>query len=165
MPVTIPQSEIILRSYFETGDQPTQDQFAELIGTMFYLAAQAAAIASSAGSDAAAALARTPLAVCSAKYPGSGAGYTIEEGNNVSAVAFQNFGNPTTRHVRFSFTVPIVDADYVVSLTPLDPAIGPPQVQLVEKTITEVGFRFNVGGAVSSAIMDRLMLVVHKAFP
>ena len=37
MPVTIPQTQTILKSYFQTGSEPTQDQFAEFIGTMFYL--------------------------------------------------------------------------------------------------------------------------------
>lgn len=45
MPQTVPQTESILLSYFETGDVPTEDQFAELIRTLFYLQAQTAAAA------------------------------------------------------------------------------------------------------------------------
>lgn len=48
MPITVPQTEANLLSYFETGDTPNQDQFEELIRTFFYHYNEAIAVANSA---------------------------------------------------------------------------------------------------------------------
>lgn len=54
----IPQSQSILKSYFETGDFPTQAQFAEFIDTMFFLYQDAQANAANALAAANSALAQ-----------------------------------------------------------------------------------------------------------
>lgn len=41
MPLTVPQTQLILNSYFQNGQKPDQDKFMEFIGTMFYLFQQA----------------------------------------------------------------------------------------------------------------------------
>lgn len=44
MAATVPQTEENLLAYFQPGDVPTAEQFEELISTMFYIVAQAAAV-------------------------------------------------------------------------------------------------------------------------
>ena len=55
MSVTVPQTQSNLLSYFQTGDTPTQDQFEELIRTMFHMYQQAVTAAEEAAASAAAA--------------------------------------------------------------------------------------------------------------
>lgn len=108
--MAIPQSQTTLKSYFETGDVPTQAEFAELIDTMFALYQDAidSADAAQAAADAAeaAALAGAAKAIVSATY---NAGWTII-GNDLNVDSITIVGGS----VRVTFTEAFADANYVV---------------------------------------------------
>lgn len=110
---TIPQTQSVLLSYFQTGDEPSQDQFAEFIGTMFYLYQatlnQATAAAASAAAAVAAAQASGPLAYCRCIL-NTLQDFTITKNSNIASVAGVNVvGVPIT----FTFTTPLPDTKYV----------------------------------------------------
>jgi len=119
MPVTIPQTQQILESYFQTGSEPTAPQFQELIGTMFYLYQNALNQANQAAAAAAAAQAALALAQPRAYLiaymisvgQNNMLNFNIVKGVNIASVANPNFAtNPTT----VTFTNPLPDTNYGV---------------------------------------------------
>lgn len=160
MPVVIPQSEVILRSHFETGDKPTQDQFAEFIGTMFYLAQRAQDTADAALAVAALARARAPLVLVSATYPGSGADYNMDQRLNVDTVqASGSVGGD--RVIRVSFTEALPSTAYVVLVTLFSSNQNWTQVQIVNKTIDYVEIKVpNPGQPINGMPIQKLMLAI-----
>jgi hypothetical protein len=123
MPVTVPQTQTILESYFQTGDMPTQDQFQEFIDTMFYLyeqmteaAADAATAAAAATATANAALALAPAVLLQGTITISGGavtGFTLVSQLNVAGFAAENSGGGTGI-IDVTFTTPFANADYKV---------------------------------------------------
>lgn len=147
----IPQTETILKSYFETGDQPNQAQFAELIGTMFYLFQQAMDAAETAQDDAASALARQPQALVKATYPGSGSSYTVDAAAiNISSITVDTSGGSNAPKVRVTWTTPFSDATYRVFVSPFS-AVSPRRnnVEIVAITQAYVELRFTNENAVT----------------
>lgn len=105
MPVTVPQTEANLLAYFRTADFPNQDQFEELIRTMFYLynatlaAAEAAQAASEAVGDRAEGI---PKAWGRVRYDTSSNTITVDgEFNGV----WSKSGSGNGAKVRFTFDV------------------------------------------------------------
>lgn len=142
MPATIPQTETVLKSYFQTGDKPTQEQFEELIGTMFHLFTLAQDAADAAAADAATALARAPLALLKATTNGV-SGYTIEPGEvNIASVVASNVGQ-SSETVRVTWDTPIDTDDYKVLISVFSSA-SPRQnnVTIVAQTTDYVDLRF-----------------------
>ena len=111
---TIPQTEPVLKSYFETGDKPTEDQFVEFVGTMFHndQVTQGQAAAAEATADAALAAATT-AALLKATFVAIGTNYTINAQKNVASVQFV----ATNSRLRINFTTPFADANYIISVT------------------------------------------------
>lgn len=105
--MAIPQSQATLKSYFETGDMPSQAQFAELIDTMFYLYNEVVASSAAAASDAADALDAVnnygPKVL--AKFTSNGATVTLTAGSlnvaSVTKVAGSGVG-PFTYRITFT---------------------------------------------------------------
>jgi hypothetical protein len=98
---TIPQTQTVLQSYFQTGDMPSQDQFDELIGTMFYLFNESVSNAAAAAASAAAAAASAALLPISASL-------TLTSGTVVSLAGANGIA---------SAAVAVVSASYRVTLT------------------------------------------------
>lgn len=113
MPDVIPQTETILKSYFETGDQPKANEFREFIGTMFYLFTQSIAASDAANVNATDALNRAPKAFL--KRVG---------GVNLGALNIASFVQSGTgnANVTITWTTPFLNADYKVSITMIEQA-------------------------------------------
>lgn len=136
MPTTIPQTETILKSYFETGDQPTQLEFEELIGTMFYYDALALNAAQDAQDAADEAISLAPQ--CLLKY--TVAGTTINAQRNVASVA--SFTPDGFQAYRVTWTTPFVDEHYIVNLTWSDATVNVMGMRIISQQATHIDFRF-----------------------
>jgi len=159
----VPQTETILKSYFETGDQPTQTQFEEFIGTMFYLYQLAQNTAVQASDNADDAVSHAPLAMVTARYV-SGTAYTLDSQQNIASIQTRRVSDSVLDNVgnlklRFNFTTPIVDANYVLALTPMSATQAAQQINLISKTVDY--FEIQIGPASSgSNIIERIDLVL-----
>jgi len=159
---SVPQLESILKSYFETGDRPSQTEFDEFIGTMFYLYVDAKTTAIDAANDAADAVSHAPMAMVAAHYV-SGTSYAIDAQSNITSVetrrvsdsVLDNVGN---RKLRFNFTTPLASVDYVVSFTPFSASQSWSQVQLIAKTVNYIEIAVEVSG--SGAAVTNVELIV-----
>lgn len=129
MPITIPQTQTVLLSYFQTGDEPTANQFAELIGTMFYLyqemlnaSAQTQTLATATQALVNGSL---PRAYLSAKIASVGAGnivvWTLNKSLNIASVSGANF---TENATYVTFNNPFPDTNYNVIAFWTGPQIG-----------------------------------------
>lgn len=159
----IPQDQVTLLSYFETGDKPTQAQYTELIETMFWLYQDAKDKAQQAADDAAEALSHAPQAMVAAHYV-SGTSYTIDAQSNIASVTTRRISDSGLDNVgniklRFAFTTPMADALYVALLTPLSGSQNWDRVSLVTKTVDYV--ELVVGNPSGGTIHpDRVELIV-----
>lgn len=88
---TVPQTQTILKSYFQTGSVPTSTNYAELIDTMFYYVAQADSNAVNAANSANAA---QSFFLATAKVQLSVAGTnlvaTLTNANNIASCSVTN---------------------------------------------------------------------------
>ena len=132
MPITVPQDEVTLLSYFKTGDKPTQDQYEELIRTFFYLLQVANDNAQDAIDIANALAPRTALAMASAVHPGVGTTYTIENDFNVASIV--TLTGPS--RIRITFDTALAGTDYIVQVTPFTGTANPDQIQLITRGTT-----------------------------
>lgn len=121
MPVTVPQTLPNLLSYFQTGDTPTQDQFEELIRTMFFLYqetldAAAAAEASAAAVEAAAAQ-YGPRILLTATIPNTSSNvWTNRYSRGVASIAHvsaSGVGADAKRVLQVNFSAALSDAYYI----------------------------------------------------
>lgn len=109
----IPESQATLKSFFETGDKPTQAQFAELIDTMFYLYQAAQTAANAAVVTANAAMAATGLAMFSAPAVGGlGAAVVPDQQQNISSITYIG-----AQVYRVTFVTPFINLRYLVAMT------------------------------------------------
>ena len=142
MPTTIPQTETILKSYFETGDQPTQLEFEELIGTMFYYDAQALNAADAASDLATEAIGLAP--VCLLKYTVTGA--TINAQRNVASVTKSS---PSGFDMwRITWTNPFPDEHYIVNITWSDGLVNSMGMRILSQQATHIDIRFFNGATI-----------------
>jgi hypothetical protein len=115
MPVTVPQTEANLLSYFQTGDKPTQDQFEELIRTMFYL--YNVVVTSAAAAEVSAAAAQAKVAALPNCFffvlitVNADNTYTIRDSSNVASVAVGTAG----KLVQINFTAAAASTNYAVT--------------------------------------------------
>lgn len=144
MPATIPQTETILKSYFETGDKPVQQEFEELIGTMFYYDALALNAADAASDLATEAIALAP--VCLLKYTVSGG--TINAQRNVASVALISSGGFDAW--RITWTNPFADANYIVQITWTDATVNTMGMRILSQLTTHIDIRFFNGASVDN---------------
>ena len=135
---TVPQSENTLKSYFETGDKPTGDQFFELVGTMFHNDIVTQGIANAAEIDAAAAIAVAAQvllkATRSAETPYT---YAVNGQKGVASVTV-----PTAYQVRITFATPFANANYVAILSKTD-SNSPIVVHVINQTTTFIQYGFS----------------------
>jgi hypothetical protein len=129
----IPQTQTILQSYFVTGAEPTQAQFTELIGTMFYLYQSAVNSAAAAAATAAALAGSSPLAAVrctiintTLNNPGA---VTISKQANIASVQLYNTGGTDVYGVpvialQINFAAALPDANYQSLGCYLNPANG-----------------------------------------
>jgi hypothetical protein len=110
----IPQDQTVLKSYFETGDTPTQAQFAELIDTMFALVQAAQNTANAAQATANSLAASGALAKVFATVKADGPP-VLEDGFGVSSVTSQALSSGQ-RTVRINFTTPRADNHYTIAV-------------------------------------------------
>lgn len=145
MPDTIPQTETILKSYFENGDQPQENEFRELIGTMFYLFTQAIAAADAANANATAALDRAPKAMLKRVA-----------GVNYGTLNIDTVTNPSGNLRRVTWTTPFLNADYKLSITPIEqPASNIGLIVVIAaQTTTYVEFSTNHVNGTGAALYD-----------
>jgi hypothetical protein len=106
--MTIPQTQAVLLSYFQTGAEPTQDEFAEFIETMFYLYNEA--VNAAAAAQAAQAAAPGPVVILSVTIAGGVATLTgaqtnvaslVPSGENFALTFTTAFGNTTYKALFF----------------------------------------------------------------
>jgi hypothetical protein len=110
---TIPQTEAILQGYFQTGDTPTQNQFTELIGTMFYLYNEMLAEAAALSGQVAALQGALPQVLLHANsvsgaFANPAAWHFIKQ-YNVSNVEWTGGGPPSTNNIQITLTNNLVD--------------------------------------------------------
>jgi|GEM_PF-5949554 hypothetical protein len=110
----IPQTQLTLQSYFQTGDVPTQAQYLELIGTMFYLynalntSVNNAVAQINAATAAIEAIAPQVLVRFTALVPASTPPAIIGAATNVASIT-----NVADKN-RLTFTVPFANTNYKV---------------------------------------------------
>lgn len=109
MAVTVPQDLTTLLSYFETGDKPTQDQFEELIRTMFYLYQQTVDAAEAAQAVVTALTGSIPTVWARARYNHSPNTVTLDGAYNASAAVVTSDG---LKHVKITFDDAAPDTNY-----------------------------------------------------
>jgi len=143
----IPQDEVTLLSYFETGDKPTQAQYAELIQTMFALVQEAFDEAAAATAVAEAAEERAPKALANATHPGAGTTYTLTYQHNIANI--QTLAGPKTR---ITFTEALNDTDYVVQITPVTSTAHPDQIQILDRQTTHCDIAIYDGATFMSQV-------------
>lgn len=143
---TIPQTQTVLQSYFQTGDVPTQNQFLEFIGTMFYLYNATLSAANAAAADAATVSEALPLAAVTATYPdnGNSTSFATIIGNpvNVSAVTYQSTSGFTPNFIyqySIHFTVPI-------SYKSTQVRIGGTGVNIISESSSNIVVQVSEGG-------------------
>ncbi len=139
----IPQTETILRSYFENGDQPTEEEFWELIGTMFYYDSLALNAAQAAEDAAAEAISLAP--VCLLKWTTTGS--TINAQRNVASVAKISSGGFDAWRV--TWTNPFADEHYIISITWTDSTDTIEAVRILSQQATHIDFRFFDGATIT----------------
>jgi hypothetical protein len=108
----IPETQTNLKSFFETGDLPTQAQFAELIDTMFYLYNDAKDSA-----DAATAVAAAAVASAEAVSAPVIVQFTNDEFTNAIvglATGVASVVNIGAYNFRVTFTTPFLNTLYKV---------------------------------------------------
>ena len=105
----IPESAAVLKSYFQTGDKPTQAQFADWIDTMFSIVQTATDAAEAAAAAAAAAQKLRVLLVMT-----SNASMTIYENIGIDSVTVT--AGVGTQIFRFNFTNAFPDTKYHVTI-------------------------------------------------
>jgi len=159
---SVPQLESILKSYFETGDQPNQTQFEEFIGTLFALYVDAKTTANEAAADAADAVSHAPMAMVAAHYV-SGTSYVLDAQSNVASIETRNISGSAlsdvgNRKLRVNFTAPLASVDYVISFTPLSSSQSWSQVKLIAKTVDY--FEVSVTIAGSGGAVENVEIIV-----
>lgn len=114
---TIPQTQSILQSYLRTGLVPTQDQWTELIGTMFYLynvqlnaANNAVAIAEAAAATALS----NPSVFMRATFPSGGAFVADVASVGISSATLLSSGSGTSTFRITFFTAFSAVPNYVM---------------------------------------------------
>src|SRR5579872_5876840 len=96
---TVRQTQAILLGYFQTGQVPTQDQYAELIGTMFFLYNETvnnAAAAAASAAAAAASAAAEPAAFASVDFSTASPYTLLGAIRNIASVTQVSFGGGFT---------------------------------------------------------------------
>lgn len=114
MPVTVPQTESTLLSYFQTGDTPTQNQFEELIRTFFHIAQQATDAAEMATAAAATVQPYAARVFGAVRITGYGPPLTytvIHTFGCAISVTYPAFNSPL---LTATFTTAFANANYVV---------------------------------------------------
>lgn len=130
----IPQDQAVLKSYFNTGDKPTEAQFAELIDTMFALYQDAKDTANGAVALIAAAAARYPRVYGYIKKVPP----TLVNGYGIATVTTITLG------VRITFTTPFADTNYTILLTEVDGYSGAnPSVYISAKNVAWVDVKMS----------------------
>jgi hypothetical protein len=119
----IPETQATLKSFFETGDKPTQAQFAELIDTMFALYQLTQTAANAAVATANLALAAAGVTLVSA--PGATTAPVADQKLNVASITY--LGIPLGFYrFRITFTTPYVNLRHIPvvlnNLTKLTPS-------------------------------------------
>lgn len=158
MPTTIPQTETILKSYFETGDKPLQLEFEELIGTMFYYDALALNAADAAADLATEAISLAP--VCLLKYTVLGA--TINAQRNVASVAKISTGGFDAW--RITWTNPFADEHYIVQITWSDSTVNIMGMRILSQQATHIDLRFFNGAGSGSGFIEDPSQIFLTAF-
>ena len=140
--MAIPQTETILKSYFETGDKPKQLEFEELIGTMFYYDSLALEAAQDAQDAADEAIGLAPT--CLLKYTVSGT--TINAQRNVASVtSISSGGFPA---FRITWTNPFANEHYIVQITWSDGTVNTMGMRILSQQATHIDIRFFNGASV-----------------
>ncbi len=109
MAVTVPQDLSTLLSYFQTGDKPTQDQFEELIRTMFYLYQETVDAAAAAQAVVTALTGSIPTMWARARYNQSPNTVTLDGAYNATASVVTSAG---LKQVRITFDDAAPDTNY-----------------------------------------------------
>lgn len=139
MAIVIPQTQTILLSYFQTNDVPTEDQFKELIGTMFYLYNDMVNRATAAEDTANEALALVeslcPTAVARGNYAGNAANFNGTH-TGVASIAAIDPGSGLV--IRFTFTTPFANTNYKTVYSGANSGI-------VNRNVAYVDFGFPIG--------------------
>ncbi|HEV8523080.1 MAG TPA: hypothetical protein VGQ71_01165 [Terriglobales bacterium] len=157
----IPQTETILKSYFQTGDKPDQLEFEELIGTMFHQDQLAITTADDAADVAADAMALAPVCLLKATAGGGVTPpWTLAAQRNVAAMA--SIGSGT---VRITWTtafpnvnyVPVINASYTPSGSPPDRIES---FVILSQLTNRIDVQFWMGGNVHYP--DRIFLVAYQ---
>jgi hypothetical protein len=118
--MAIPQTQSNLKSYFNTGDQPTEAQFGELIDTMFYylgdLQAQIGTLETSiADQPGLASVFLQTTAVATPVTTGYlGAASVVSTATRTLNDVTPGVGNVTMRTLRITFSTPFATTDYTV---------------------------------------------------
>lgn len=137
----IPQTQVNLRSYFETGDVPTQAQFAEFIDTMFYLYQQSQNTANAAVAAAAAATSATGRVL--AKWTNAAVPVTVMSSNTQSIVRTATAGGFYT--FRVTFLTPFNSVNYLVLPTITTGVGGTANPTILTKTTNYIDVQMVVG--------------------
>ncbi len=113
----VPYSQNNLKGRFQTGDTPTQQDFADLIDTLFYLNQVALDTSAAAVASAAAALADSGRMMWSTQVS-PGIVFTNDIEINIASIVHTGTApNGVTGLYRVTFTTPFTNAFYVASLT------------------------------------------------
>jgi len=141
----IPQDQTVLKSYFETGDTPTQAQFAELIDTLFSLFQTAQTTAAAAVTTANAA--NTGRAMVRANVSNITT-HTINTlmSVNVASISYISTSGGFANY-RMSFTTAYANTNYLVPLLT--------NVTVVTKSTGYLDFRI---GDTSTAVFEILTM-------
>ena len=159
---SVPQQEAVLKSYFETGDQPNQTQFEEFIGTLFALFVDAKTTANEAA-DLAAEANGNPQVMVAAHYV-SGTSYVLDVIRNCASVETRRKSDDALasvgdRKLRVNFTNALTTDDYIVTFNPFSTSQSWSQVQLIAKTTIYCEVAVTIGG--SGSAPENIELLIH----
>ena len=117
---TVPQTQTVLKSYFTTGNVPTQTNYWELIDTMFWYVNAIYTNSQTASSNAALAVALSPsLGTFQLTANNSFPQAAIAHTNNIASLGY-SYGNNSGAlfwHITNYFSNPMVNTAYIPVLT------------------------------------------------
>jgi hypothetical protein len=108
---TVPQTQLILQSYFQTGQVPSSTNYMEFIGTMFYLYN-----ASVSNAQAAAASAANLFKASGEFYLDHSASAVVIGGNNITSIVPFGASSGQSNHFAITFSNNVPSTNYTVFL-------------------------------------------------
>jgi hypothetical protein len=142
---TVPQTQTVLKSYFQTGNVPTQNNYAELIDTMFWYVAATYTNSLAAQSNATVAISRNPVAASLQWTLHTSVPYvSISHTNGISSIGYKYSSGSWTMTNYFS--TPMSDTTYQVNCINAASSLGITYMSVSAKFTNCCVFTVSVSG-------------------